>query len=197
MAPGPELVRKLIGVLAKLHFADSTRIRPARHIPTASLPSPPYWVGKRATRGGMQLAMDLEELDHRPATLQLRGVKGTTGTQASFMELFKGDADKYSVPCMFDCPGDELCTGCGGAGIRPDLQPQGGRDDRMLGWHWPELHEVCRPTCVCWKLQGNTEEPFEARSVLLRCPQAHHRAASASALCSLPDGGRAEPASPP
>ena len=37
---------------------------------------------------------DLQEIDHRLATLQLRGVKGTTGTQASFMELFKGDADK-------------------------------------------------------------------------------------------------------
>ena len=40
------------------------------------------------------LVMDLNEIDHRLATLQLRGVKGTTGTQASFMELFKGDADK-------------------------------------------------------------------------------------------------------
>ena len=38
--------------------------------------------------------MDLQEIDHRLAVLQLRGVKGTTGTQASFMELFKGDADK-------------------------------------------------------------------------------------------------------
>ena len=38
--------------------------------------------------------MDLGEIEHRLATLQLRGVKGTTGTQASFMELFKGDADK-------------------------------------------------------------------------------------------------------
>ena len=41
-----------------------------------------------------ELVMDLQEIDHRLATLQLRGVKGTTGTQASFMELFKGDADK-------------------------------------------------------------------------------------------------------
>ena len=38
--------------------------------------------------------MDLQEIDHRLAVLQLRGVKGTTGTQASFMELLKGDADK-------------------------------------------------------------------------------------------------------
>ena len=47
-----------------------------------------------ATLWANELVMDLNEIDHRLATLQLRGVKGTTGTQASFMELFKGDADK-------------------------------------------------------------------------------------------------------
>ncbi len=51
-------------------------------------------MGKRATLWANELVMDLHEIDHRLATLQLRGVKGTTGTQASFMELFKGDADK-------------------------------------------------------------------------------------------------------
>ena len=51
-------------------------------------------MGKRATLWANELVMDLQEIDHRLATLQLRGVKGTTGTRASFMELFKGDADK-------------------------------------------------------------------------------------------------------
>ena len=70
MRQGLELIRKkLIGVLAKLaHFAKEYKDMPCM--------------------------MDLNEIDHRLATLQLRGVKGTTGTQASFMELFKGDADK-------------------------------------------------------------------------------------------------------
>ena len=54
----------------------------------------PTTVGKRATLWANELVMDLGEIEHRLATLQLRGVKGTTGTQASFMELFKGDADK-------------------------------------------------------------------------------------------------------
>jgi len=48
-------------------------------------------VGKRATLWMQDLVLDLADLDHRAATLPLRGVKGTTGTQASFLELFRGD----------------------------------------------------------------------------------------------------------
>lgn len=51
-------------------------------------------VGKRATLWAQDLAIDLEELEHRIATLRFRGVKGTTGTQASFLALFEGDGEK-------------------------------------------------------------------------------------------------------
>ncbi len=51
-------------------------------------------VGKRASLWCYDLVLDMEELEHRLATLCCRGVKGTTGTQASFMELFKGDHAK-------------------------------------------------------------------------------------------------------
>ena len=57
-------------------------------------PAQPTTVGKRATLWINDLLLDIEELDHRIDTLRFRGVRGTTGTQASFLELFDGDHDK-------------------------------------------------------------------------------------------------------
>ncbi len=90
-----KLVReKVVEVLRRLRaFAWEYKGLPTlgyTHLQPAQLTT----VGKRATLWANELVMDLNEIDHRLATLQLRGVKGTTGTQASFMELFKGDADK-------------------------------------------------------------------------------------------------------
>ena len=57
-------------------------------------PAQPTTVGKRATLWIQDLLLDLEELDHRIEVLRFRGVRGTTGTQASFLELFEGDHHK-------------------------------------------------------------------------------------------------------
>jgi adenylosuccinate lyase len=60
-------------------------------------PAQPTTVGKRATLWIQDLLLDIEEIDHRLATLRFRGVKGTTGTQASFLELFGGDHGKVEA----------------------------------------------------------------------------------------------------
>jgi adenylosuccinate lyase len=57
-------------------------------------PAQPTTIGKRICLWILDLLLDLEELHHRRAHLCARGVKGTTGTQASFLELFNGDHDK-------------------------------------------------------------------------------------------------------
>ena len=53
-------------------------------------------VGKRATLWAQDLILDLEDLNYRIDNMKLRGVKGTTGTQASFLSLFEGDNEKIS-----------------------------------------------------------------------------------------------------
>ena len=60
-------------------------------------PAQPTTVGKRATLWIQDLLLDLEELDHRYDSVRFRGVRGTTGTQASFLELFKGDHAKVEA----------------------------------------------------------------------------------------------------
>lgn len=57
-------------------------------------PAQPTTVGKRATLWCHDLVLDLEEVEHRLETLRFRGVKGTTGTQATFLSLFEGDHEK-------------------------------------------------------------------------------------------------------
>ena len=86
--------RKLVNVISQLAgFAKEYKDMPAlayTHLQPAQLTS----VGKRATLWINELVMDLEELDYRISTMKLRGLKGTTGTQASFLELFEGDHAK-------------------------------------------------------------------------------------------------------
>ena len=90
-----ELVRKrLVGVIEALaDFAQAYREFPCLAY-THLQPAQPTTVGKRACLWAYDLVQDLGELEFRTAQLKARGVKGTTGTQASFLELFHGDQDK-------------------------------------------------------------------------------------------------------
>ena len=85
--------KKLINVLAELaKFADTYKNQPTLAF-THFQPAQPTTVGKRATLWMQELMLDLEDLDHVISTLKLLGSKGTTGTQASFLELFDGDQE--------------------------------------------------------------------------------------------------------
>ena len=95
MTEAMQLVRrKLVNVISQLAgFAERYKDMPAlayTHLQPAQLTT----VGKRATLWANELVMDLEELDYRISMMKLRGLKGTTGTQASFLELFEGDHEK-------------------------------------------------------------------------------------------------------
>jgi adenylosuccinate lyase len=82
-----DVVRSLAG------FAEKWRDQATlgyTHLQPAQLTT----VGKRATLWMQDLVLDIEDLDYRRRTLPFRGVKGTTGTQASFLEIFDGDHEK-------------------------------------------------------------------------------------------------------
>ncbi|MGN0746204.1 MAG: adenylosuccinate lyase [Aristaeellaceae bacterium] len=98
MRQGLQVVRrKLLNVIALLaDFAEKYKAVPAlayTHLQPAQLTT----VGKRATLWLNELYMDYLEIEHRLDSLALLGSKGTTGTQASFMELFAGDSEKIKA----------------------------------------------------------------------------------------------------
>lgn len=95
MREGLELIRtKVINVISNLaDFAEEYKGLPTlgfTHFQAAQ----PTTVGKRATLWINELMMDLTDLDHLIGDIKLLGSKGTTGTQATFLELFEGDHEK-------------------------------------------------------------------------------------------------------
>ena len=117
MRRGLHLLRgRLVGILRSLAaFAAKWKDEPTlgyTHLQPAQLTT----VGKRATLWMQDLVLDVRDLDHRVATLPFRGVKGTTGTQASFLEIFDGDHAKVReldtrVTAMMDFPSSLAVTG--------------------------------------------------------------------------------------
>lgn len=101
MTEGLKLIRnKLITVIRNLSkFADEYKALPTLAF-THFQPAQPTTVGKRATLWLQELLMDLEDVEYQLSKAKLLGSKGTTGTQASFLELFDGDHEKCK---MLDC----------------------------------------------------------------------------------------------
>ena len=85
--------KKLVNVLAELaKFADEYKNQPTLAF-THFQPAQPTTVGKRATLWMQEFCLDLEDLEYVLGSMKLLGSKGTTGTQASFLELFDGDQE--------------------------------------------------------------------------------------------------------
>ena len=95
MTEALKLVRKkLVNVMAELaSFAEKYKDQPTLAF-THFQPAQPTTVGKRATLWLMELKLDLDDLDYVISSMKMLGSKGTTGTQASFLELFDGDHEK-------------------------------------------------------------------------------------------------------
>ncbi len=112
MAEALDLVRKklinLMDILAR--FADTYKDLPTLAF-THFQPAQPTTVGKRSTLWLQDFEMDLHDLDYVRDSLKLLGSKGTTGTQASFLELFDGDQEKVDKldPLIAEKMGFEAC----------------------------------------------------------------------------------------
>ena len=108
--------RKLVSVMAELaRFADHYKSLPTLAF-THFQPAQPTTVGKRATLWLQEFMMDFEDLSYVAGSLKLLGSKGTTGTQASFLELFDGDNEKVDQidPMIAREMGFETCYAVSG-----------------------------------------------------------------------------------
>ena len=103
--------KKLVNVIAELSaFADKYKDQPTLAF-THFQPAQPTTVGKRATLWTQEFLLDLEDLEYVLGTMKLLGSKGTTGTQASFLELFDGDQERIDKidPMIAKKMGFETC----------------------------------------------------------------------------------------
>ena len=172
---------KALPALAYTHFAA----RPADHRGQARHPV-----------AATSCYMDLEEMEHRIGTLALLGSKGTTGTQASFMELLDGDSGKIKPARAGHRRGDGLYPR--GARLRADLLAA--RWTTMvvntLARHRPERPASSANDMRLLQNFKEMEEPFEASQIgssampYKRNPMRCERITSLGPLC---DGGRAQP----
>src|SRR5688572_895770 len=164
MRRGLELLRakvaQLLGALAA--FARRWRDEPTlgyTHLQPAQLTT----VGKRATLWMQDFVLDLADIEHRIATLPFRGVKGTTGTQASFLELFDGDHGKVREL-------DRLVTSAMGFGRALAVTGQTYTrtlDDQVLGAVSGVAASAAKFASDMRMLQafGEIEEPFEREQI--------------------------------
>ncbi len=164
MTEALKLVRKkLINVIAELaKFADSYKAQPTLAF-THFQPAQPTTVGKRATLWMNELVVDLEDLDYVIGSMKLLGSKGTTGTQASFLELFEGDQDKIRKidPMIAKKMGFEKCQPVSGQTYTRKVDT---RVLNVLAGIAASAHKFSNDIRLLQRLK-EVEEPFEKNQI--------------------------------
>ena len=164
MTEALRLVRKkLINVIAELaKFADQYKALPTLAF-THFQPAQPTTVGKRASLWLQEFCMDLEDLDHVLGTMKLLGSKGTTGTQASFLELFDGDQEKIDKidPMIAEKMGFEKCVPVSGQTYSRKIDT---RVLNVLAGIAASAHKMSNDIRLLQHLK-EVEEPFEKSQI--------------------------------
>ena len=159
-----KLVRKkLINVMNELaKFADKYKDQPTLAF-THFQPAQPTTVGKRATLWLMELKLDLDDLDHVLDGMMLLGSKGTTGTQASFKELFENDTEKIKKidPMIAEKMGFKKCFPVSGQTYSRKLDT---RVANVLAGIAASAHKFSNDIRLLQHLK-EIEEPFEKNQI--------------------------------
>ena len=155
--------RKLVNVIDLLgKFAEEYKALPCLAY-THLQPAQPTTVGKRATLWCNELVMDLEEVEYRIKNLKLLGSKGTTGTQASFLELFEGDEEKIKKLEQY------ICEEMGFDGVVPvSGQTYSRKMDSQVVCTLAGIAQSCSKFSNDLRILQNfkeMEEPFEAHQI--------------------------------
>ncbi len=155
--------KKLINVIDELaRFADANKSLPTLAF-THFQPAQPTTVGKRATLWINEFMMDLEDLDYVLSTLKLLGSKGTTGTQASFKELFKGDDETIDKidPLIAKKMGFKACVPVSGQTYSRKMDT---RVMNVLAGIAASAHKMSNDIRLLQHLK-EVEEPFEKKQI--------------------------------
>ena len=155
--------KKLVNVISELaDFADKYKNQPTLAF-THFQPAQPTTVGKRATLWTQEFLMDLEDLEYVLSTMKLLGSKGTTGTQASFLELFDGDQETIDKidPMIAEKMGFEKCYPVSGQTYSRKVDT---RVCNILAGIAASAHKMSNDIRLLQHLK-EVEEPFEKSQI--------------------------------
>ena len=155
--------KKLVSVIAELaNFANKYKDQPTLAF-THFQPAQPTTVGKRATLWLQEFMMDLEDLEYVQSTLKLLGSKGTTGTQASFLELFNGDHETIDKidPMIAEKMGFKACYPVSGQTYSRKVDT---RVLNVLAGIAASAHKMSNDIRLLQHLK-EVEEPFEKNQI--------------------------------